>query len=259
MNMPGHNIEDMRRALASLAGVTPAEARRMVVALRRALARSVPGDGCARPCYMNGARSVSPLTGPALQPEQEVSMLTPDNAVRFWSKVNKDGPTMAHMESACWLWMGRKRSGSGYGEYETSDRKKHRAHRVAWVLANGDVGSMLCCHRCDIPACVNPSHMFLGTVADNNADCRAKGRAGHGVQPKKVRTPKVWRKGGTCGERRPGAKLTDATVVELRRLAGTMTQRALASLFGVSAPTINKVLRGGTWTHVPTGTEGVSI
>lgn len=31
-------------------------------------------------------------------------------------------------------------------------------------------------HRCDNPKCIRVSHLFLGTIADNNHDAKAKGR-----------------------------------------------------------------------------------
>lgn len=92
---------------------------------------------------------------------------------RFWRKVDKSaGP------EGCWPWTG-SRHGFGYG-FVSAGGKRRGAHRVSWELANGPIPDGLSvCHRCDNPPCVNPAHLFLGTVGDNTRDMMAKGRAIH--------------------------------------------------------------------------------
>lgn len=89
---------------------------------------------------------------------------------RFWKKVRKS--------KGCWTWTGSK-SRHGYGQLRTG-RGKGRlelAPRISWRLANGPIPDGLCVlHKCDNPPCVRPSHLKLGTMADNSADMVRKGR-----------------------------------------------------------------------------------
>lgn len=87
---------------------------------------------------------------------------------RFWSRVNKDG------EGGCWLWTGA--TDHRYGAFHFEGRRQ-KAHRVAWLLTYGEVPpGKMACHTCDNPPCVNPAHIFWGTMSDNIQDAVRKGR-----------------------------------------------------------------------------------
>lgn len=79
-------------------------------------------------------------------------------------------------DNGCWRWVGYK-SKMGYG-YIKYMGKTTTAHRAAYMALVGDFDTSLeVCHACDVPDCVNPNHLFLGTHYENMKDMQKKGRA----------------------------------------------------------------------------------
>ncbi len=137
------------------------------------------------------------------------------------AKIDKRGP------DDCWPWTACK-TRDGYGRFGLNKRL-YLAHRIIYKLAKGEPGDMFVCHHCDNPPCCNPIHLFLGTHADNIADCKAKGRQ-------------------TYGARQSKAVLTDEGVLAIRK--SEVSSKELAAKFGVSKVTVRRVKIGTTWAHL---------
>src|SRR5882672_8799966 len=96
-----------------------------------------------------------------------------DPTERFWSFVEKC--------PGCWLWTGGTAGKMHHGVFGVRDPEgKMRttyAHRFSWEIHKGPIPSgMWVLHRCDVPRCVRPDHLFLGTQQDNMDDMIRKGR-----------------------------------------------------------------------------------
>ena len=140
----------------------------------------------------------------------------PDNwKERCLSKVRKTG--------ACWLWTAN-RDRRGYGLIHIRPRTI-LAHRLFYEFYRGSIPTRQCvCHRCDVPSCVNPAHLFLGTRSENMQDCFSKKRG-------------------------PRQKLSKDDVIRIRQLyyPRVMTRSMLAEIYAVSVGHIDSILWKNSW------------
>ncbi len=151
--------------------------------------------------------------------EAAMTSISDMDIARFWSRVDMSG--------ACWEWKGQLNK-NGYGMF-MQDGHPLRAHRISWTLTYGPIPeAMLVCHHCDNPSCVRPSHLFLGTSADNMADMAEKGRAGKVI-----------------GSENPRTLISDDDIRRIReRVANGEPQSAIAVQFGVTRSHIWRVVNG---------------
>ncbi len=146
--------------------------------------------------------------------------------IRLFGKVDKT--------ETCWIWTGATYS-SGYGVISNGERGKLvSAHRLSYELHKGEIPQGLCVlHTCDVRRCVNPDHLFLGTIQDNHDDMMAKGR-----EPR--------------GESHKNSTLKEWQVIEIRRLSslGEMRQKDIASMFSIRPKTVYKIVNRISWKHI---------
>jgi hypothetical protein len=78
-------------------------------------------------------------------------------------------------ESGCWEWTDTLTK-KGHGKFWINDMT-HSANRVSMHLyRNFDLNSEDCVlHKCDNASCVNPDHLYIGSLKDNTKDTIAAG------------------------------------------------------------------------------------
>lgn len=134
----------------------------------------------------------------------------------FLSRVNKT--------ESCWLWTSWKNT-SGYGmmHYKGKDTV---ASRLSWIFHHGEIpDGMFVLHKCDVPACVNPEHLFLGNHQENMEDMCKKGRRAYGNR-----------------------KLTDSNVIEIKKLLAQGDQNlTIAKQFNIDPSTVSNIRHGKHW------------
>jgi hypothetical protein len=138
----------------------------------------------------------------------------------------------------CRIWMGAT-TVHGYGVIGHGKRIQ-RAHRAAYELARGPIpagrgphGTVIR-HTCDVPACINPDHLQVGTQQENLEDTRVRNRL-------------------RFGSKHHAAKLSESDVAEILRLKGRVSQKRLAEQYGVYPSVISRIYSGAAWTRAAQG------
>lgn len=132
--------------------------------------------------------------------------------------------------STCWLWMLGKFN-SGYGHIKI-DGINMGTHVASYRLFKGPIRKGLCVlHTCDVKHCIRPSHLWLGTRAENNIDMKKKNRHAH-------------------GEQHSISKLTEQDVRDIRKLGLNSHPEEIAIMYNVSVSCIASVISRINWRHV---------
>ena len=182
-----------------------------------------------------------------------VSASAPTIFDRLFSKV------ISEPNSGCWLWTGFV-GDRGYGLIMIGSAKTgwiaDGAHRVSFVLHGGYIPlGMFALHKCDTPICVNPDHIFVGTVLDNARDRAKKGRNVHGDDHWTRKNPELktfgddhwtrrtpWLLNPRRGEQHPHAKLSDKDVAAI--FYDTRSSTIIAKEYGINFGTVCAIRRG---------------
>jgi hypothetical protein len=143
-------------------------------------------------------------------------------------------------DTGCLEWHGYK-DVYGYGILLVSVdgvKKNKKAHRLSYEQTHGDIGEgKLVCHKCDVRNCIEPTHLYLGTAADNNKDMMLKGRYRPG-------------KHDNNGEKNPNAKLTKKQVDSIKVLFKYgITQKQIANSLSMHKSSIQRIASGKNWVH----------
>jgi hypothetical protein len=141
-------------------------------------------------------------------------------AERFWRYVYRT-PT-------CWIWFGAKKE-LGYGVMGRGRRGEGiiKAHRASWEIHHGPIPEgRNVLHRCDRPECVNPEHLYLGSLEDNARDMAMRDRVG-----------------GCCTRR-----LNKQDVLAIRAHQGP--QREMMKKYNISQAHVSDIKLRRCWKHV---------
>jgi hypothetical protein len=154
-------------------------------------------------------------------------------ADRWWARVNKNGPVMPGMSTACWEWTGA-RNRKGYGTFAPDHAGNRLAHTVGWELANGPIPNDLeVCHHCDNRGCVNfAEHLYLGTHRQNIDDAIRRGRLVGRYAPR--------------GDKHYATKVSevDAEVLRLLYALGAGSQNLVGDAMGVPRKLAQDIISG---------------
>jgi len=132
----------------------------------------------------------------------------------------------------CLIWPLSKDKRGGYGYIGISTDRCERAHVISYLIHKGAIPQgMLVRHTCDNPPCVNPDHLILGTIGDNNKDAQER---------RLSRSP-------------PENRLLQIFLLE----RWGMTKAAIGRVVNIHESCVHRLLRGQTRPHLRARFEAI--
>jgi hypothetical protein len=141
----------------------------------------------------------------------------------------------------CWEYQGYC-DADGYGRLNTSCKgssHSHKLHRISYYYhTHTNPASLVVRHDCDNPCCINPAHLRLGTIRDNNNDRVERGRSAK-------------------GEKNGSSKLTNEDVLNIKKRLreGKESKAVIAKDFGVGREIIRLIYNRCNWSHIQLPSE----
>lgn len=157
--------------------------------------------------------------------------------IRFWSKIN-----VTNSNESCWYWKANTSHNFGYGSFRING-KTYSSHRLALMFYSGGIKDDLQAnHKCNNPACCNPTHLYWGTQKENIRDSII---AGTKTDPPR-NNPPILR-----GEDNPHAVMTEDFIRNLRGdWQSEVSAKKLSKKYNISINTVYQIVNYRSWKHV---------
>jgi len=176
--------------------------------------------------------------------------LTAVKLTKAQRRIVRDDPVAAKLvahvtqdHAGCWLWNALKPH--AYGTIAIDGRPR-RAHRASYEAFSGPIPpGFFVCHHCDVPACINPHHLFLGRATDNMRDMVRKGRAANPITSAQDHFKAGHAPRGSAAS---GARLSENEAkAALADMAAGMRILDIAAKYQRDRKTIQDLVNGRTW------------
>lgn len=135
-------------------------------------------------------------------------------------------------ENGCFIATSHRLNKDGYCHFRFRG-KDVRAHRLIFEECFGEIPKGLVVrHKCDVPSCVNPEHLELGTHKENMKDRDIRGR-------------------GAMGEKNGRSAIDSDQVRKIKKMLNSgITIREISKLYELSFTTVWRIKKSILWKHI---------